>query len=97
MSDIIDNPASGRFEVTRDGHTAELTYKVDDGRIVLIHTGVPKELEGHGLGAELVKAAVARAVREGLTIVPLCPYARAYFRKHPEAIADAKVDWLASS
>ena len=97
MSDIIDNESKARFEVTIDGHVADLTYKIDDGRIVLIHTGVPKELEGHGLAAELVKFAIARAVRDGLTIVPLCPYARSYFQKHPEAIADAKVDWLASS
>lgn len=97
MSEIIDNESAGRFEVTLDGHTGELTYKIDDGRIVLIHTGVPKELEGHGLAGALVKAAVARALREGLTIVPLCPYAREWFRRHPDAIADAKVDWTASS
>ncbi len=97
MSDIIDNESKARFEVTREGHTADLTYEVADGRIVLFHTGVPKELEGHGVGGELVKAAVARAERESLTIVPLCPYARAYFQKHPEVVANVKVDWLASS
>ncbi len=96
MSNIIDNESKARFEVTIDGHVADLTYKIDDGRIVLIHTGVPKELEGHGIAAELVKFAIARAVRDGLTIVPLCPYARSYFQKHPEAIADAQVDWLAT-
>jgi predicted GNAT family acetyltransferase len=96
VSNIIDNESKARFEVTIDGHVADLTYKIDDGRIVLIHTGVPKELEGHGIAAELVKFAIARAVRDGLTIVPLCPYARSYFQKHPEAIADAQVDWLAT-
>ncbi len=96
MSDIIDNESKGRFEVTIDGHLADLTYKIDNGHLVLIHTGVPKELEGHGLAAELVKFAVARAVRDGLTIVPICPYARSYLQKHPEATADAQVDWLAT-
>ncbi len=97
MSDIIDNESKARFEVTIDGHVADLTYKIDNGRMVLIHTGVPKELEGRGLAAELVEFAIARAVRDGLTIVPICPYARSYFRKHPEAIVDADVDWLAAS
>ncbi len=96
MSDIVDNEAKGRFEVTVDGHTGELTYKVDDGRIVLIHTEVPHELAGHGLAAELVKAAIARAERDGLTVVPRCPYARVV-QKHPDAIADLDVDWTSSS
>jgi predicted GNAT family acetyltransferase len=96
VSDIIDNESKARFEVTIEGHLADLTYKLDGDRIVLIHTGVPKELEGHGLAAELVRFAIARAVRDGLTIVPICPYARSYFQKHPEAIADAQVDWLAT-
>jgi uncharacterized protein len=96
MSEVVDNRAKGRFEVTVDGHTGELTYKVHGDRIVLIHTGVPDELAGHGLAAALVKAAIARAERDGLTVVPLCPYARAWFRKHPDAIADLDVDWTSS-
>lgn len=97
MSDIIDNEAQHRFEVTVDGHTAELVYEVDDGRIVLIHTEVPEELGGHGLGGELVKAALARAAHEGLTVIPLCPYARKWLQDHPDAAATVTIDWLALS
>ncbi|MBF6555593.1 MAG: N-acetyltransferase [Acidimicrobiales bacterium] len=44
--------------------------------MVLIHTEVPEELAGHGVGGRLVRASLDRAAREGLTIVPLCPFAR---------------------
>ena len=74
MSDVVDNPALGRFEVTVDGRTGELTYRLRANRLVLIHTEVPEELAGHGLAGELVKGAIARAERDGLTVVPLCPY-----------------------
>ena len=61
MSDVIDNEAEHRFEVTIDGHRGELTYELEGDRITLIHTGVPEELEGHGLAGQLVQAAVDRA------------------------------------
>jgi predicted GNAT family acetyltransferase len=95
LTNIIDNQATHRFEVTREGHLAELTYQTDDGHILLIHTEVPEALGGHGLGGELVKAAVAKAAREGLTIIPMCPYARAWLQKHPDVAGSVTIDWLA--
>jgi hypothetical protein len=96
VTDVVDNPTQGRFEVSRDGHLGVLTYRLRAGRLVLIHTEVPEELEGHGLAGELVKAAIERARRDGLTVVPICPYAREWFRRHPDAIADLDVDWTAT-
>jgi predicted GNAT family acetyltransferase len=95
LSDIIDNESEHRFVVTRDGHTAELTYRLNGKRLVLIHTEVPEALGGHGLGGELVKAGIARAERDDLTIVPLCPYARSWLQKHPDAAGTVTIDWAA--
>ncbi|MGZ4734972.1 MAG: GNAT family N-acetyltransferase [Acidimicrobiia bacterium] len=96
MSDIVDNGAEHRFEVTRDGHTAELTYHRNGDRLVLIHTEVPTALEGHGVGGELVRAALGKAAREGLTIVPICPYARQWLQRHSDAVGDVEIDWTAT-
>jgi uncharacterized protein len=60
---------------------------------VLIPTEVPVELEGRGLGGALVAAAVDRAAREGMTVVPLCPFARGWLQRHPETAAKAVIDW----
>ena len=42
---------------------------------------------------QLVQAAVDRAVREGLTIVPLCPFARTWLERHTNAAVTVTVDW----
>ena len=72
---------------------AELTYHRNGNRFVLIHTGVPDEMGGRGIGGLLVRAALERAVAEGLTIVPSCPFAREWLEKHPEVAAGASIDW----
>lgn len=93
MGDVIDNGSKNRFEETREGHTAELTYSVDGDRLTLIHTEVPDALGGHGVGGELVAAALERAARDRLTIVPVCPYARNWLRKHTDAAGSVEIDW----
>ena len=79
---VTDNPRLNRFELTVDGRTAFLVYERKDGTLTLIHTEVPEELRGHGLGEALVEGALDAAKAEGLRIVALCPFARAYLRKH---------------
>jgi predicted GNAT family acetyltransferase len=90
---ITDNTDVSRFELHADGWLAELIYRVRGDRLVLVHTEVPAELEGRGIGTSLVTAAVDRAAREGLTLVPLCPFARDWLERHPEAASKAVIDW----
>ncbi len=90
---VTDNRAESRFEATIDGAVAELIYRRRADRLVLIHTEVPEKLEHHGIGGALVKAAVGRAASEGLTVVPLCPFARGWLQRHPEAAETVNVDW----
>jgi uncharacterized protein len=89
---ITDNQAAGRFEYADGGHLAELSYRTRGDRLVLIHTETPVGLEGRGIGAALVRAALDRARREGLTVVPLCPFARAWLEQHPEAAGQVQID-----
>jgi uncharacterized protein len=92
-ADVIDNTDASRFELRADGWLAELAYRVRGDRLVLAHTEVPLELEGRGMGGRLVTAAVDRAAHEGLTVVPLCPFARGWLERHPEAASRAVIDW----
>jgi hypothetical protein len=50
----------------------------------LVHTEVPAELEGHGIGGRLAKAGLEFARQENLKVVPSCPFVAAYIRRHPE-------------
>ena len=92
-ADVIDNTDASRFELRADGRLAELVYRIRGDRLVLVHTEVPVELEGHGIGGRLVTAAVDRAAHEGLTLVPLCPFARGWLERHPETASKAVIDW----
>jgi uncharacterized protein len=98
MSDpviVTDNADASRLEIHADGDVAELTYRIRAGRLVLIHTGVPESLGGRGFGAQLVLAAIGKAAHEGLTVVPVCPFARGWLERHPDDAARVKIDWAA--
>ena len=82
---------SDRFTITEDGHEAELVYRVDGDTIALVHTGVPEELGGRGIGGKLVEQAIAKARADGLTIVAQCPFAKGWIEKHPDAVEGVTV------
>jgi uncharacterized protein len=90
---VIDDHDHSRFEVLIDGAAAELAYRRRADRLVLIHTGVPDQLAGQGIGGQLVRAAVDRAAKERLTLVPVCPFARNWLERHPDVAATVDVDW----
>ncbi|HBH43352.1 MULTISPECIES: GNAT family N-acetyltransferase [Hyphomonas] len=80
-----DGKSGGRYVAVVNGHEAEMTYsRAGTERIIIDHTGVPRELGGLGVGVALVKQAVEDARRDGIKIIPLCPFAKAQIQKHPE-------------
>ena len=89
---VTDAADASRFEATVEGHTGVLEYRLEGNRLVLVHTEVPDELEGRGVGSRLVRAAVARAEAEGLTIVPVCQFARSWLEKHPDDAARVAIE-----
>jgi predicted GNAT family acetyltransferase len=83
-SDIVDNVAGSRLELTVDGRIAFLAYERTGETFSIVHTEVPPELRGRHLGDRLVEAALRTAHDEHLRLVVICPFARAYLRKHPQ-------------
>lgn len=80
-----DTASKGRYVVRGPGAEAEMTFsKVGTSQIIIDHTEVPDAFRGQGVGLKLVTAAVEDARREHKTIIPLCPFAAAQFRRHPE-------------
>lgn len=79
---VTRNEAQQQFEAL-DG-AAVLTYDERDGKLMLLHTGVPDEHEGHGVGAALVQAALEHARAAGERVVPFCSFAAAWIARHPE-------------
>lgn len=93
MTAVVDNPTARRFELVEDGRMAELIYRFDGDRMVLIHTEVPVALEGRGLGGKLVRAAVDHAAERGIILVPRCPFARGWLERHPDVAGLVTIEW----
>jgi predicted GNAT family acetyltransferase len=82
---VVDNPAELRYELRVDGEPAGLIrYRTEPGVVVLVHTEIFPAAEGRGLGSRLVAGALDDIRARGLRVVPLCPFAAAYVRRHPE-------------
>lgn len=82
--EVVHEPEESRFAVHAAGHTAVLEYQRVGERVVMPHTVVPGPLEGRGIGGRLARTALEWAGQENLRVVPLCPFVRAYIRRHPE-------------
>ncbi|MBX3597474.1 MAG: N-acetyltransferase [Rhizobiaceae bacterium] len=83
----LDETASkGRYWLrAQDGSEAEMTYtKSGESTIIIDHTLVPDAFRGQGVGVKLVERGVADARAARKKIIPLCPFAAAQFRRHPE-------------
>lgn len=83
--EVANNTDARQFEIREGDLVARLTYRMlKDGVVELIHTEVPKELEGQGFATRLAAAALEYASKESLRVVPTCPVVRKYMMRHPE-------------
>ena len=81
---VIHDPAHHRFELGVNGHHAAAYYRLDGDIITFVHTEVPPELGGQGVGGRLVKGALDQVRANGWKVVAQCPFVKAYIGKHPE-------------
>lgn len=81
---IVHHPEAGCFEAAVEGLRCVADYHLSEGVMHLTHTVVPKELEGRGIAAQLVIAALTWARAQGLQVNPVCSYVAVYIRRHPE-------------
>lgn len=84
MSDVKDNPARSRFEMTMGDSTAFVEYRRAGDRVALLHTEVPEALSGQGVGSKLVRGALDAVRAEGLKVAPRCGFVSAHVERHPE-------------
>jgi uncharacterized protein len=84
-AEVVDVPEKSRYELRLDGRLIGLAaYRRRDGRISFTHTEVDESCEGRGFGGRLAAAALDDARRQGLRVLPLCPFIAHYVEQHPE-------------
>jgi predicted GNAT family acetyltransferase len=84
MNEIVNNKAHHRFELVVDGHLAAAHYAMEGDVITFVHTEVPPELGGRGIGSILVQGALDQVRAAGWKVVAECPFVKAWIGKHPE-------------
>jgi uncharacterized protein len=81
---VFNNPAQHRYELKVDGHIAATYYKIADDVITFIHTEVPPELGGMGVGSRLIKGTLDLVRADRMKVIAECEFVKAYIGKHPE-------------
>ena len=83
---ITHHPERRRFETVEEGHTAFVEYRLTDHALDIIHTIVPREIEGRGIAAALVEAAYDYALANGMKPEATCSYAVVWLKRHPDYV-----------
>jgi hypothetical protein len=87
-SQIRDNKAMSRYEMPLGGDALAVSYyKVEEGRIILLHTEVPQELSGQGFASRLAHGVFEALRSDGRRVVAKCPFMSVYAARHPEYAA----------
>jgi uncharacterized protein len=87
-AEIKDNREMHRFELPLEGGALAVSYyKEEDGRVVLLHTEVPHELSGQGIGSRLARGVFESLRTKGRRVIAKCPFMAAYASRHPEYLA----------
>lgn len=82
---LEETDSKGRYVYADGTAEAGMTFsKAGASLIIIDHTGVPDVFRGQGVGAALVLRGVMDARAAGKKILPLCPFAAAQFRRHPD-------------
>ena len=84
MTEVVNNRTEHRYELAVDGHIAASYYELAGPVITFVHTEVPPELGGKGIGSRLIGGALDQVRSEGLKVVAQCPFVKAYIDKHTD-------------
>jgi len=79
LPDVVDVPERSRFEIRVDGEVAGFAeYRRRPGLIAFVHTLIDPRFEGQGFASRLVRTALSEAHSDGSSVLPFCPFVRAY-------------------
>ena len=84
---VTDNAERERYEIHVDGSLAGFAeYRGHTDTRTFTHTEIDERFEGQGVGSRLVHDALEDARRQGLKVIPMCPFVKAYMSRHPETL-----------
>ncbi|MFS0706162.1 GNAT family N-acetyltransferase [Cellulomonas sp. 179-A 9B4 NHS] len=95
MTDVVvtDVADAHRFEGrSPDGALlGVVAYERRGDDVVLTHTEVDPDAEGHGIGTSLVRQTLDALRAQGARVVPQCPFVRSFVESH-DGYSDMLID-----
>ena len=83
--ELVENGDAGQFELHRGGEIVSLaTFSERGDTVVIPHVGTEPAHRGQGYATQLMEGVVDRIRETGRKIMPLCPFAAAHMRDHPQ-------------
>jgi predicted GNAT family acetyltransferase len=85
-AEFVDDRDARRYRLLVEGEEVGFVDydPVGSESILIKHTEVGSQHAGRGYGSELVRRVIEDARARGLSVIPICPYALNYIRRHPE-------------
>ncbi len=84
MGDVIDNAREHRFELEENGLTAVAEYHLKDDTLYIDYVESPPALRGTGAAGRLMEGVMQAARARDYRVVPVCGYAAAWIKRHPD-------------
>lgn len=84
QTDVKDNPACSRYELEVDGQIVFGDYRRQGDVLAVTHVEAPHALRGSGAAGRFMQGLMDTARAEGFKVRPLCGYAAAWIRRHPD-------------
>ncbi len=84
MREIKQGPSMFYLGDSYEQAQAWIDFEIMGHVLTITHTIVKNGLQGQGVGQRLVEHVLAYSRENELKIIPQCPFAQAYFEKHPE-------------
>ena len=78
---IVHDRENSRFVLDINGELARVEYRLKRDKMYLIHSEVPFNLRGQGIGKVLVEKTFERLTEEGYKAVAVCSYVKAVAKR----------------
>lgn len=78
------NETTNQFELDTPQGLALIAYELENNTMSILHTEVPEEMEGKGIGSDLAKFALDYAREKHLKVKVYCQFVKVYLKRHSE-------------
>jgi uncharacterized protein len=84
---IENNTEKQQFEAKLDGKVVAFAeYRPIGQSIMFTHTEVNEDLEGKGVGSQLIRFALEDTKAKNMTAIPMCPFVKLFIQRHKDFI-----------